>query len=280
MKVILYTKNFNKNITEKVDVILSPEFYWIKKLEVNVSLREAKKIAKNIFKLDDKEYIFDAFKLEDKIFVVALNKNLDLKIDKKHINSIHLAQIEFFKFNCVDTKDCIIKKVDDILFCFHRRDEKCVSIDEVLKNINLSKKTFNVYNVINIDKSVLFYLIFSLIIFNLFYFIQGVSYKQELSKIEKEKISLKRYNMPLSLYQLNSIYEALKDEDNKINKIKKVLEFLSLRFRNFEFKKIDYDGNVFSIVIKTDKNLDSYFKNFNILNSKVENENYIVKFKI
>jgi len=277
---VFYTKNFNENITEKVNIILSPEFYWIKKLELNVSLREAKKIAKNVFKLDDKEYIFNAFKLKNKIFVIALKKNLDLKIDKKYINSIHLAQIELYKFECIEAKECIIKKIDDILFCFPKKEDKCINIDEILKNIKLSKNTFNIYNIINIDKRVLFYLMNSLIIFNIFYFIQGISYKKELTKIETKKIALKKYNLPLSLYQLNSIYETLKTEDYKVNKIKKVLEFLSLKFRNFEFKKIAYDGNVFTLIIKTDKNLDSYFKSFNVLDSKIKNNSYIIKFKI
>ena len=278
MKAILYTRNFNEKIKEKVDVILSPQFYWIKKIEVGVSLKEAKKMAKYFFKLDEKEYIFDAFEINNQFFAIALKKDLNLKIDKKYINSIRLAQIELFNFDCIDVGNYLIKKIDDILFCFPKKNEKCININEILKNIKLSKYTFNIYNIVNIDKNILFYLISSLIIFNIFFFIKGISYKKELVKIETKKISLKKYNMPLSLYQLDSIYIALKNEDNRIIKIKKVLAFLSVKLNRFEFKKISFNKD-FTLVIKTNKNLDSYFKNFNILNSKVQNNNYIIKFK-
>jgi len=172
-----------------------------------------------------------------------------------------------------------MKKIDDILFCFPRKDEKCVYLDEILKNLKLSKYTFNIYNMINIDKNILFYLISSLMILNIFFFIQGFTYKYELNNLEKTKLSLRRYNMPLTIYQLDSIYKVLKNEDVKNNNIKKILEFLSIKLRNFEFKKIEFDKDIFTVVIKTDKNLDSYFKQFHILNSKLENKNYIVKFK-
>ena len=279
MKVILYTKNFNKDITEKVDVILSPQFYWIKKLEMKVSLREAKKISKNLFKLDEEEYIFSAFKIDNKIFAVAVKKDLNLKIDKKYINSVRLAQIELYHFDCIDVGDYLIKKIDDILFCFPKKNETCKKIDEILNNIKLSKQSFNLFNVINVDKNILFYLISSLIIFNLFFFIEGFGYKQELTKIEKEKSALQKYNLPLSLYQLNAIYEALKNENEKQNKIKKVLSFLS-KLRNFEFQKIEFNNGVFTISIKTDKKLDGYFKNFNILSSEIKNKIYTLKVKI
>ena len=281
MRAIFYTKNFNKTIKEKVDVILSPEFYWIKKLDMNVSLREAKKISKNIFKLNEKDYLFDAFKINNKLFVVALKKDLNVKIEKKYINSIRLAQFEFYSYDCIDIGEFIMKKIDDIFFCFPKKNEECIYVDEILENIKLSKNTFNIFNKINIDKNILFYLISSLMILNIFFFIQGFAYSTKLNNLKKIKLSLRKYNMPLTIYQLNSIYNVLKEENMKNNSIRKVLEFLSLNFRNFEFKRIEFNKDVFTVVIKTDKNLDNYFKQFHIhiLNSKLENKNYIVKFK-
>jgi len=280
LKVIFYTKNFNKEIKEKVDIVLSPEFYWIKKLDIDVSLKEAKKIARNIFKVDEKEYFFDAFKIDNKIFVLALKNKLDIKIDKKYINSIRIAQIEFYSFNCIKTDKCLIKKIDDILFCFPVKNENCSLLDEILKNIKLSKYTFNVFNNLNIRKNILFYLFSSLIIFNLIFLIEGIVYKNELKIIKKEKLALKNYNLPLNMYQLNAIYETLNNEDKKINEIKKVLQFLSLNFTQFKLKEIDFDGNIFTITVNTDKNLDNYFKHFHIITSGIKNKNYIVKFKL
>ena len=83
MKTILYTKDFNKQIKEQVNVILSPQYYWIKKIDIPVKNRfTAKKIAKNIFDFDEKEYFLDAVKIKDTYFAIAINKNLKLKIPK------------------------------------------------------------------------------------------------------------------------------------------------------------------------------------------------------
>ena len=54
---ILYTKDFNENINESVNVILSPEFYWIKKVDIeDISLKEAKKLAPSVLKLPVEEF--------------------------------------------------------------------------------------------------------------------------------------------------------------------------------------------------------------------------------
>ena len=140
MKIVFYTKHFDKEIKEKVDVILSPEFYWINKIDLDIkSLKEAKKIAKNMFDLDKDKYIFEAIKLDNKFFAVAIKKDLNLKIDKKYINSIRLAQVELYKYEALKSKNKTLKKVDDILFCFPETNENLKSIEEAIKEIKLSK---------------------------------------------------------------------------------------------------------------------------------------------
>jgi len=64
---ILYTKDFNEYINESVNLILSPEFYWIKKVDIkNISLKEAKKLAPSVLKLPINEFFFDAIKKDAK----------------------------------------------------------------------------------------------------------------------------------------------------------------------------------------------------------------------
>ena len=119
MRVILYTEDFNEKINEPVDVILSPQYYWIKKIDIPIkSLKDAKKIAKSMFKLND-NYLYDAFELNGSFYAYAIDKNLNLNIDKKFINSIRLAQTELYNYDSFNvSKNHSIQKIEDLLFCF------------------------------------------------------------------------------------------------------------------------------------------------------------------
>jgi len=92
------------NKGEKVDIILSPALYWVKKMKLPVtSVREVKKILPSIFedRLPSSHYSYTAYKKGDEFFVFAYEdkKILDL-LHKKgmslaQIHSVHFAQTEF-----------------------------------------------------------------------------------------------------------------------------------------------------------------------------------------
>jgi hypothetical protein len=228
----------------------------------------------------DEGYIFDAFKIDNKYYAVAIKKNLDLKIDKKYIKSLRIAQKELYNYDCLEvSENHSIKKIEDILFCFPK-DESCKKADEVLKNIKLSNYTISL-DTINLDKSSLI-LIFLFFVFLISYFIMGVvSYKKDLALIENKKENLSKYNLPLTSFQLNAIYNNLKKIDLKQKRIKKDLEIFSHTplNKNEEYIKLSYNRN-FYIKIKTSKNLDNYFKNhFKIIESSFNNKIYTAKLK-
>ena len=125
-------------------------------------------------------------------------------------------------------------------------------------------------------------LIFSFIsfLFLLSYFGIGIfSYKKELKNIELKKEELKKYHLPLTTFQLNSIYSNLKEIDLTQKKLKKDLEFISktpLNSNEF-FKKISFD-KIFEVEIKTNRSFDNYFsRHFKIISSKLENKTYYAK---
>jgi hypothetical protein len=277
-KVIFYTKDFNENINYPVDVILSPQFYWIKKIDIPIkNLFQAKKIARNMFDLDG-EYIYDAFKAGNQYYVIAIEKNLDLKIDKKYIKSIRIAQKEFYEYDCIKISDKYsIKKIDDIFFCF-LNEENCPNIDEILKNIKLSNYSLSL-DTINLDKSSLI-LLFASFIFIISYFVIGtVVYKKELTAIEYKKNNLSKYNLPLTSFQLNAIYNNLKNVDIKQKKIRRALEIFSHTplSKNEEYIKLSFN-KYYYVKIKTSKNLDYFFKKyFNIIDSNFKNNIYLAK---
>ena len=280
MKAILYTKDFDKKIDEPVDIILSPQFYWIKKIDAPVkNSKEAKKIAKNLFDLDEKNYLFDVVHLDGKYFAVAIEKNLHLPFDKRHVRSIRLAQAELYEYECIDVGDNhSIQKVEDILFFLPKIEKNCPHIYEVLKEINLSNYKVPLVNTLSIDKTSMVLLFAALVVFNLSLWIQGFSYKQALHKLELNKKNLHaKYHLPLTTLQLDAILQRYQHIDDIQKMIKKDLEF----FSNTPVKKflsLDFDGKVYHVAIKTEKSLDSYFKKkFKIIQSYIKNGIYKVK---
>ena len=188
MKSILYTKFFDKEIKEKVDVVLSPEFYWIKKIDIPIkSLKDAKKIAKTVFKLQKERYVFDAFELNGKFFAVAFEKELKINIPPQFINSVRIAQIEFFDYDCIKIDDShAIKKIDDLLFCFPENVE-CERAEKILQNKKLSNKKFNLINRLEIDKSIIILITLIFLMVNAGFILNIVSLKKTLKNCKPKK---------------------------------------------------------------------------------------------
>jgi len=95
---------FSLDKGEKVDLILSPSLYWVKKITIPVkSVREVKKLLPSIFldSLPEGHYSYSAYKKEDDFIAFAYEdkKILALLAQKgiglSSIHSIHFAQSEF-----------------------------------------------------------------------------------------------------------------------------------------------------------------------------------------
>jgi hypothetical protein len=104
-------------------------------------------------------------------------------------------------------------------------------------------------------------------------------YKKDLMLIENKKANLSKYNLPLTSFQLDAIFNDLKDIDTKQKKIKKALEIFSHTplNNNEEYIQLSFD-KYYYVKIKTSKNLNSYYKKyFNIINSSFKNNIYLAK---
>jgi hypothetical protein len=280
LKTILYTKDFNKQIKEQVDVILSPQYYWIKKINIPVKNRfTAKKIAKNIFDFDEKEYFFDAVKIKDTYFAIAINKNLKLKIPKKYIKSLRIAQVEFYDYDCLNvSENHSIRKIEDIHFCFPKKND-CKNVDEILNSLKLSGYKINLFNTFE-DKGLILLVAFIFIILNVYLLSFNIAYSKDIKKLNFQKNEfLKKHNLPKTTFQLQSVYENLKNKQLLNDKIKTSLEFIS-KTPCKEFLKLSFKNDIFYVKIKSDKNLDNFFKKrFRILNSNYKNNIYEARLK-
>jgi len=281
LKKVLYTKFFDKSINEDVDIILSPQFYWIKKIDIPLkSISEAKKIANNFFDLKG-DYFFDAIKLDNQFFAIAIDKNLDIKIDKKHIKSIKLAQVELYKYDTINLdNNHQLKKIEDILFCFPDTTPDAPYIDDILKDIKLSKHNINIFNSIEIDKTSMTLLALTFIFSILTLTSLIYSYKNEIKQLQTKKEDLKKYNLPLTNIQLNSILSELKEIEFNNILLKKDLKFISKTpiKQNEKFILLETIKNGYRLKIKTNNNLNNYFKQrFNIKKFSLKNSIYEVE---
>ena len=271
MRVILYTEDFNEKINEPVDVILSPQYYWIKKIDIPIkSLKDAKKIAKSMFKLND-NYLYDAFELNGSFYAYAIDKNLNLNIDKKFINSIRLAQTELYNYDSFNvSKNHSIQKIEDLLFCFPKADN-AIDINEILPTLQLSKYKVNLFDRINIDKPLLIHIFIIFLLINISLLTNYINNKKAISKIEQEKTTLiQKKHLPKTTFQLNSIILNLQKIDTEQNRLRKNLEFITKTplKNNEKFQKLAFNKNTFSIEIKTDKSFDKYFsKKFKVVST-------------
>jgi hypothetical protein len=271
LRTILYTKDFNENIEESVNIILSPQFYWIKKIDIPIKkVGDAKKIAVSMFKLDG-DYIYGSFKLGNNFFAYAIKKNLDLNIEKRYINSIRLAQTEFYNFDKINiSNNHSIQKIDDLLFCFPKKSDG-EDIDTILENLKLSNLKINLFyssedRGLMIIITTIFLLVnisLGLLIFNGYLGLKELDSKKS-SLIEKNRV-------PATTFQLDSILMDLKQENEKQIKIRKDLQYIlktPLR-RGDKFLQLLYRDGKFFVTIKTENSFDKYFsKKFRIKSTK------------
>ncbi len=139
------------SLEEKVNIVLSPSLYWIKKLDLPLKyLYEVKKLIPSLFEdiLPEGNYSYTAYKSDDKYFIFAYEDKiiLDLLHEKgislSQVNNIHLAQSEFQNIDAAlkinKTQSICIK--DELLIlvpCCWIKETRYIDFD----NEKLSKHT-------------------------------------------------------------------------------------------------------------------------------------------
>ena len=198
-----------------------------------------------------------------------------MKIDKKYINSIIPAQSAFYDYECVEINDkFMLKKINDILFCYPN-DKSCkTNIKDAIKNIKHSNKKLK-FDTINIDKMTIFMSGFIFLAINIYFLSGFINYKQEAFKLQKQKESLKKYGLPLTLIQLKAIYSNLKKTDLIQQMIRKDLEYFSKTplKKNEEYLFLGFNKKIYKVNIKTSQNLHGYFSKRFIIKSEKFNKN-------
>lgn len=296
-KKIFLSSNTKIYETSKVDIILSPEFYWVRIFEIPVkNISQAKAVLPTLFedlllkvgdlsyqviKLEDNKYLCFAY-INKKIFEAIKQSGVNLSL----VNGIYFAQNECkeFKEFCVEDKSFLYTNDEILVKVPNEVLSQKIELNEFLQNINLSsnKVDIKLYNNFLNQKQIYILMFICGIIF-VINFLKYFSYSNEISK-ENEKIEeiKKSNNLPSSMIQIDSIINSNKKiAQNEIKK-REILEYV-LSNPNFEIKSLELQNDELIInFLNVDKQkIESFLSSkYKIISSNTQNLILTIKVKI
>lgn len=276
--IFLHFKTPVSKFTGKLNIILSPQLYWVRYFELPLnSTKEVLEILPNLFD----EYILEndlsyyTVKQKDGRFVAfAYNKTKILEYLKKasisveQISNIYFAQIEFKKFieqsslTCIKVDSVCLSYIDELLVqipvCFDKNINNSIDI----QSLQLSKHTIDLTNQSKYFTKELVYklslIFFILIILNVSKIV-SLEFKKSSLPMKIDTIKTK-YNMPNSLIQTKSIIKAMDKQDKKQRRIREIFGYLLDISQQIQ-------TNILQISVKSN-NITVSFQNKNIVKIK------------
>lgn len=296
IKKIFLCSNIKIYENSKVDIILSPEFYWVRLFDIPVkNIAQAKAVLPSLFedillkvdelsyqviKLEEGKYLCFAY-INKKIFESIKNSGISLSL----VNAVYFAQNEckdFKQFSVGNksflyTNDNILVKVPNNIL-----SEK-IELNDFIENINLSSNKIDIklYNNLLSSKQIKIVLIVCSII-SLVNFSKYFVYKSEISKQEKKIEEIRTSNnLPTSSIQADSIINSNKKIAQKeINKREALSYILS---NNIDIKTIFLENDILEItVLNIDKKrIEEYIsKRYKIVSSSIFGLNLNIKVQL
>lgn len=287
-KKVFLCSNMKINQTSKVDIILSPEFYWVRVFYIPVKniaqakavipalfediLKEVKELSYQVIKVEDGKYLCFAY-INKKIFEAVKNSGINLSL----VNAIYFAQNECKDFRqfCIDDKSFLYTSDDILVKVPNEVLSQKVVLNDFIENINLSSNKIDIkfYNNFLSSKQIYMVLIICTIIFTI-NFSKYFAYENEISKLDEkiEKIKLSN-NLPSSTIQIDSIIKANTNIVQKeINKREAL--FYILANNRVDIKDITLQGDVLDInILNVDKKKTEEYisKKYKIISSTSNN---------
>ncbi len=233
-----------ENSKTPINIILSPEYYWVKKVDLPFSsIYRAKKYAPSIFEdnlplneeydymvkraKDEKSYIFLAYN-KDKILDSLKKQVTDIKM----IKAIYWTQFELSSIkNIIKVDECnsLINVDEVILFLPRSCEEEGENISTLVQNLTLSNNYTRFFSLSDekFDSKIAFK-IFGVLLFLIGVFLMDYGiYKYKIMKLERERILLQEdYNLPATLIQRRSIYSSLYKKYTKQRNIRDFIDIL------------------------------------------------------
>lgn len=296
-KKIFLCSNTKIYENSKVDIILSPEFYWVRIFDIPVkNIVQAKAVLPTLFedillkvgelsyqviKLEDNKYLCFAY-INKKIFEAIKNSGINLSL----VNAVYFAQNECKDFRQFIVEDKSFLYTDDNILVKVPKEmlSQKVDLNEFIHSVTLSSNKIDIKlynNFLNTNQIVLVLIICSIV--SVLNFSKYFSYKNEISK-QDEKIQEIRAlnNLPNSSIQTDSIINLNKKIAQKeLNKREAI--FYILLNNKIEIKDITLENDVLEInVLNTDKKkTEEYISSkYKIISSSISGLNLNIKVQL
>lgn len=295
--VVFIAKDTTVVLTQKSDIILSPEFYWVIKKKLNIKHAwQVKKICPSLFDgmLSEGTYEYLVVKESDAFLLFAYDSNYILEHLKKlgintdFIGNIYFAQNEFLKDNIYFIGDKVLVAENDIFMILPKTLvlDKGLNIEQIiferLSKIKISVDKYNLF----IDKKSFNLIVISLMLYISFVTVESFLHKNSLSQIHNLQTELyQKYNLPATSWQVDSIkkksFTKHSEQITLRQNIYKVLETPLDKddfFTNVYFEKKDV---VLALHLKDIKKADEIksklAQSFKVNSAKVQNNNFTVE---
>jgi len=241
---------------EKVDIILSPSLYWVKRIKLPVKyVRDAKKLLVSLFEdvLPDGDYSYSVYKDDEYFFIFAYEDRVILNllvargISSNNIYSIHFAQSELDKIDGamkINEKQSIYVK-DSIVTLV-----PCCWIEEKgnldLKNIKLSNHTINLQQFGHIvDSSSLKKIAAILVIFIVLIFSELFIVNSNVNKIQMQTQELtSKYKLKPTMFQNKAVLKKYKSIHATQTKFR---QEMSKALKQKNIKTISYKNKILRV---------------------------------
>ncbi len=289
-KIFLTTKTkINNIIDSKIDVIVSPEFYWVRIFDIPVKTEaQARHVLPTLFedivnekvpltyqvkKLKENQFLCFAFN-NKKIYDALKSSGLNLS----NILNLYFAQNECEEFKSFKIDDCsFLYTTDKILVKIpDNMTQESIDLNRVLNNIKLTsmKMQIKLYNDVLTGKwHYPLYIIFSILI--IVNFIRYFDYSSEIKGLEKEVEKIKKVKqLPTSMLQMNSILNKY-EKNVRFEKRKRDAISFILSNDKFNLKSINLDKDDLTLeYLSVNKNevvnfLKKEFKNVKVLSESL-----------
>jgi len=227
---------------ERVDIVLSPALYWVKKVKLPInSLREVKKLLPSIFEdtIPEAHYSYTAYKSAEEYFIFAYEdkKIFDL-LAKKGIAFANIASVRFAQseFSTLEESLLINEKQ-----CMQRKDELVVLVPsswiEEKKELDMSGLTLSNHKIKLeqfghiVDKSTLYKIGFVLGSLALILIVEIFITNAKKSEIEESREQIfAKYNLQSTLFQNRSLLERYNKIDSQQQRLREYISyFLGMR---------------------------------------------------
>ncbi len=263
--IFLDINSSNVLVDEKVNIIISPSLYWVKKIKLPVKYaREAKKLLPSIFEdvLPDGNYSYDAYKSGEEFFVFAYEDKYILDtitqkgISSSNIANVYFAQSELDKIdgavNISEEHSLYIKDGLVVLVpCCWIKEKENLNVD----NIKLSKQSITLQQYSHIvDKSSLYKILTILFVLLIVLFSEYmVSAKKVQNVLDARDALFSQYKLKPTMIQNRSLLKKFEKIHNKQTKIREIMaavlsvrllstqKLLKIDFRN-KFMSIEFSG--------------------------------------